>query len=99
MYLKTQIKEIENLFTSLKADVMIAEPKGPERQRRIAELTEQEKQAKESVESSYQELQVTLKRANSLAKSLKISLSEALQVLSYQELKQIHWHIDQRIPG
>lgn len=77
---------------------MIAEPEGPERQRRIEELVKQEKQAKAAAETNYRDLQAILKSAKSLAKSLKIPLSEALQVLSYQELKQIHWHIDQALP-
>lgn len=76
---------------------MIAEPKGPERQRHTDELIKQEKQAKATAETNYRDLQAILKSAKSLAKSLKIPLSEALQVLSYQELKQIHWHIDQII--
>lgn len=95
--LKAQMKEIETVFTALKADVMIAEPEGPERKRRIDELVEQEKQTKAEAERNYQELQVVLKDAKLLAKSLNIQLSQALQLLYYRELKQIHWHIDQMI--
>lgn len=78
---------------------MIAEPEGPERQKRIDELVKQGKQAKASAKNNYQQLQAILKSTKFLAESLEISLTEALQLLSYRELKQIHFHIDQRIPG
>lgn len=99
MYLETQIKEIEKLFVGLKADVMVAEPEGQERQNCIDELVEQEKQAKASAENSYKELQGILKNTNLLAKSLKLPISDTLQVLIYRELNQIHFHIDSRIPS
>ena len=94
MYLKEQFKEIENIFAALKTDVLIAEPKGPERKKRLEVLTTQEEQRKAVAKSNYQEIQDNLKNAENHAKSLDLPLSQALQVLSYHELKAIHWHFD-----
>ena len=94
MYLKTQIMEIEKLFASLKGDVLIAEPEGRERRKRIDQLVKQEKHEKEIAKNNYREIQDNLKNAKNLAKSLDLPLSQALQVLSYHELKGIHWHLD-----
>ncbi len=97
MYLQDQLKEIGQYYHALKADVKIAEPEGPERQKRISDLEEHEINAKASATKDYEELQAILKDAKLLAESLEVSVTEALQLISYRETKRIHFHIDQLI--
>lgn len=95
MSLQSRLKEVEKTFTALKADAMLSKLSDKERQKRLNELTQQEKQAKEETTKDCQELQSILKEARDYAKMLNCDTKEALLLLSYREMKMIHWHIDQ----
>jgi hypothetical protein len=74
---------------------MLSELGDEKRRKRLDELMEQEKQAKEELTKDCQELQLILKEARDYAKMLNCDTKEALLLLCYRELKRIHWHIDQ----
>lgn len=95
MSLQSRLKEVEKTFTALKADTMLAELSEKERRERLHELTQQEKLTKEELTKDCQELQQILKEARDYVKMLSCDTKEALLILSYRELKRIHWHIDQ----
>jgi len=97
MALKNQLKEIEATFTALKADVMISETNLEKREKRLVELGEQEIQAKKELNQEYEELKNLLSEARTWSGTLKVKPNVALLLLSYRELKQIHWHIDQMV--
>lgn len=95
MSLQLRLKEVEKTFTALKADTMLSELNDEERRKRLHELTQEEKDAKEELAKDCQELQLILKEARDYAKLLNCDTKEALLSLSYREMKRIHWHIDQ----
>jgi len=97
MSLQSRLKEVEKTFTALKVDTMLSELGDEKRRKRLDELMEQEKQAKEELTKDCQELQSILKEARDYAKMLNCDTKEALLLLCYRELKRIHWHIDQII--
>lgn len=93
--MREQLKNIETTFTALKADVMIGEANLEEREKRLIELEEQENQAKEELRQEYKELKSVLIEAKTWSSTLKVDMNTALLLLSYRELRQLHWHIDQ----
>jgi len=95
--MKEQLMKIEELFTALKADVMIEDLGLEEREGRLIELGEQEAQAKKEINQQYEELKGILSDAKDWARILKVKPNVALLLLSYRELKQIHWHLDQMV--
>lgn len=74
---------------------MLGELSDEERRKRLEELAQQEKQAKEGLTEDCRELQLILKEARDYAKMLGVDAKEALLILSYREMKRMHWHIDQ----
>lgn len=95
MSLQSRLKEIEKTFTALKADTMLSKLNDKDQQKHLHELTQQENQAKEELTKDCQELQLVLKEARDYTKMLNCDTKEALLLLSYREMKRIHWHIDQ----
>ncbi len=96
MTLESQMKKIEKTFTALKAAVMLGKLSAKKKRKRIKELKQQEKQAKEGWKQEYESLQTILKEAKDYAELLDIDLKDALLVLACREIKKVHWDLHQK---
>lgn len=69
------------------------------RKKRLHELEEQEKQVKENIRVEFNRLQSMVNEAKDYAEALGMTVNEALLLLTWREVKFIHWDMDNTLPN
>lgn len=95
-----QLSEAVVQFQKAKA-AMLAEDKlkGLARKKRLRELEEQEKQIKEDIRIEFERLQGMTNEAKDYAEAFGMTVNEALLLLTWREVKFIHFDIDNTLPN
>jgi hypothetical protein len=92
---KQRREELDKYFTALKADVMISIKDEDERASKLDEIEKLKKQSYKNIEEELSSLETLYKIAKDYADALGVDVRVAIALLTLQEVKHVHWHMDE----